>query len=192
MQTMSPKTTLDPRFSSEDASPTDWAAARDRLRDAKTYQLTTVRADRRPHQTTIAGVWVDEIFSFTTSSGEQKAHNREAGNRHVIVTAGNSGWEGMDVILEGEAVDVTDPDRLGRLVDAYRDKYDDWSASASSTASSRRRALSVPSSCTTSGRARPSGSPRAIRSARPAGGSDRMSRREPPYRFIRQIGRARG
>jgi hypothetical protein len=126
MQTMSPKTTLDPRFSSEDASPTDWAAARDHLRDAKTYQLTTVRADRRPHQTTIAGVWVDEIFSFTTSSGEQKAHNREAGNRHVIVTAGNSGWEGMDVILEGEAVDVTDPDRLGRLVDAYRDKYDDW------------------------------------------------------------------
>jgi len=30
------------------------------------------------------------------------------------------------VILEGEAVAVTDPDRLGRLVDAYRTKYDDW------------------------------------------------------------------
>ena len=32
----------------------------------------------------------------------------------------------MDVIVEGEAVDVTDADRLGRLVDAYRSKYDDW------------------------------------------------------------------
>lgn len=126
MQIMTPETTLDPRFSSEDAAPTDWAAARDQLRDAKSYQLTTVRADGRPHQTTIAGVWVDEIFSFSTSGGEQKGRNLEAGNRHVIVTAGNSGWDGMDVILEGEAVDVTDPDRLSRLVDAYRDKHDDW------------------------------------------------------------------
>ena len=32
----------------------------------------------------------------------------------------------MDVIVEGDAVDVTDADRLGRLVDAYRSKYDDW------------------------------------------------------------------
>src|SRR5919109_1994718 len=126
MQTTTPETTLDPRFSSENAAPTDWAAARDQLREAKSYQLTTARADGRPHQTTTAGVWVDEIFSFTTSSGEQKAHNLQAGNRHVIVTAGNSGWYGMDVILEGEAGDVADAARLGRLVDAYRTKYDDW------------------------------------------------------------------
>ena len=56
------------------------------------YQLTTVRADGRPHQTTIAGVWLGDAFSFTTSSGEQKAHNLQAGNHHVIVTAGN--WAG--------------------------------------------------------------------------------------------------
>jgi hypothetical protein len=126
MQTMTPETTLDPRFSSEDAKPTEWSAARDQLRDAKSYQLTTVRADGRPHQTTIAGVWLDDRFSFTTGSSEQKAHNLEAGNRHVIVTAGNSGWDGMDVILEGEAVEVTDVDRLRGLVDAYRTKYDDF------------------------------------------------------------------
>ena len=123
---MDPETTLDPRFSSEDATPTPWSAARDQLRHAMSYQLTTIRADGRPHQTTIAGVWLDEIFSFTTSSGEQKAHNLEAGNHHVIVTAGNSSWEGMDVILEGEAVEVTDLDRLRGLVDAYRTKYDDF------------------------------------------------------------------
>ena len=126
MQTMDPETTLDPRFSSEDAKPTDWSVARHQLRDAMSYQLTTVRKDGRPHQTTIAGVWLDERFSFTTSSGEQKAHNLVAGNHHVLVTAGNSGWEGMDVILEGEAVEVTDPDRLRGVVDAYRTKYDDW------------------------------------------------------------------
>ena len=70
-------------------------------------QLTTIRADGRPHQTTIAGIWLDDRFSFSTGRGEQKAKNLEAG-RHVIVTAGNSGWDGMDVILEGDAVDVTD------------------------------------------------------------------------------------
>jgi Pyridoxamine 5'-phosphate oxidase len=126
MTITTPETTLDPRFSSEDATPTDWSQARDQLRDAKSYQLTTIRADGRPHQTTIAGIWLDDAFSFTTSAGEQKAHNLQAGNRHVIVTAGNSGWDGLDVIVEGEAADVTDTDRLGRLVDAYRSKYDDW------------------------------------------------------------------
>ena len=125
METQTPETTLDPRFSSEDAAPTEWPAARDQLRDAMSYQLTTVRSDGRPHQTTIAGVWLDEVFSFTTSSGEQKAHNLKAGNHHVIVTAGNSGWDGMDVILEGQALEVTDVDRLRGLVDGYRAKYDD-------------------------------------------------------------------
>src|ERR671934_3059133 len=114
MRTMSPETTLDLRFSSEGATPTEWSAARDQLRDAMSYQLTTVPPDGRPHQTTIAGIWLDDAFSFSTSSGEQKAHNLRAGNHHVIVTAGNSGWDGMDVILEGEAVEVTDADRLGR------------------------------------------------------------------------------
>jgi hypothetical protein len=126
MQTMNPETTLDQRFSSEEAKPTEWSVARDQLRDAMSYQLTTVRKDGRPHQTTIAGVWLDERFSFTTSSAEQKAHNIGAGNHHVIVTAGNSGWDGMDVVLEGEADEVTDADRLRGLVDAYRTKYDDW------------------------------------------------------------------
>jgi hypothetical protein len=126
MTTATPETKLDPRFSSDHARPAPWAAAREQLRDAKSYQLTTVRADGRPHQTTIAGVWVDDRLSFTTSEGEQKAHNLRAGNRHVIVTAGNHRWDGMDVVLEGEAVDVTDADRLSSLVDAYRTKYDDW------------------------------------------------------------------
>ena len=126
MPTKDPETTIDPRFSSEDATPVPWSAAREQLLEAMSYQLTTIRADGRPHQTTIAGIWLDDAFSFTTSQGEQKAHNLAAGNRHVIVTAGNSGWDGMDVILEGEAVDVTDADRLGRLVDAYRTKYDDF------------------------------------------------------------------
>ena len=122
---MHPETHLDERFSSPDATATPWETGRDLLRDAMSYQLTTVRADGRPHQTTIAGIWLDEGFHFTTGPLEQKGKNLEAGNRNVIVTAGNSGWDGIDVILEGAAEEVTDVDRLGRLVDAYATKYDD-------------------------------------------------------------------
>ena len=123
---MNPETTLDSRYSSPDAQPTSWEVARDQLRDAMSYQLTTVRTDGRPHQTTIAGIWLEEGFHFTTGPKEQKGRNLEAGNRNVIVTAGNSGWDGLDVILEGEATKVTDTARLQRLVDAYATKYDDW------------------------------------------------------------------
>lgn len=122
---MDPETTLDPRFSTPGAQPAPWAVARDQLRDAQTYLLTTVRPDGRPHQTTIAGVWLGEAFHFVTGSEERKARNLGAGNRHVLVSAGCSGWEGMDVVLEGEAMLVTDADRLGRLVEDFATKYDD-------------------------------------------------------------------
>ncbi len=122
---MEPTTTLDPRFGDDDATPTPWSAATHRLRGAMTYFLTTVRPDGRPHQTTVAGIWLDEGFHFGTGRDEQKARNLAAGNRNVIVTAGDSTWDGLDVVLEGEAVEVTDADRLARLVDAYRTKYED-------------------------------------------------------------------
>src|SRR3990170_3117511 len=122
---MDPDTTIDPQFSTPDATPTPWSTARDQLRDAMSYWLTTVRPDGRPHQTTIAGIWLDEGFHFVTGRGERKARNLEAGNRNVIVTAGCSAWEGLDVVLEGEAVEATDVERLTRLADAYAAKYDD-------------------------------------------------------------------
>jgi len=53
--TTNPETTVDLGFSSEATAPIAWSVARDQLRDAMSYQLTTVRADGRPHQTTIAG-----------------------------------------------------------------------------------------------------------------------------------------
>ena len=75
---MNPETALDTRFSDPDAQPTPWETAVTQLRDAMSYQLTTVRTDGRPHQTTVAGVWLDEAFHFTTGRGEQKARNLEA------------------------------------------------------------------------------------------------------------------
>jgi hypothetical protein len=122
---MDPETTLDPRYSNPGAQATPWTVARDQLRDAQTYLLTTVRPDGRPHQTTIAGVWLGETFGFVTGSEERKARNLAAGNRHVLVSTGCSGWEGMDIVLEGEAALLTDGDRLQQLVDEIASKYGD-------------------------------------------------------------------
>src|SRR3954467_15097948 len=119
---MEPETTLNQQFSSQDAAPTPWSAATDALRDAKTYLLTTVRPDGRPHQTTVAGIWMDGVFHFATGSTERKARNLEAGNHNVLVSVATPSWEGLDVVIEGEAVPVTDLDRLRRVVEAYGTK----------------------------------------------------------------------
>jgi Pyridoxamine 5'-phosphate oxidase len=125
LMSMEPETSLDPQFSSPDAQPTPWSAATDALRGAKTYLLTTVRPDRRPHQTTVAGIWMDGVFHFATGPRERKARNLAAGNHNVLVSVATPAWDGLDVVIEGEAVPVTDLDRLARLVEAYITKYDD-------------------------------------------------------------------
>jgi hypothetical protein len=117
---------LDPQFSSAEAKATPWVAARDQLAASKTYWLSTVRPDGHPHVTTIAAVWLEEAVHFVTGPSERKAKNMAAGNVHVIVTTGCNGWDGLDVVVEGKAVRVTDEDRLRRLVDAFTRKYDDF------------------------------------------------------------------
>ena len=118
-----PTTDLDPRFSSDGATATPWQEARDQLDRAKAYWLSTVRPDGRPHVTTIAAVWLDDALYFTTGVGERKAKNLER-NTNVVVTTGTSAFEGLDVVLEGEAVRVTDQGTLERLAAAYIPKYD--------------------------------------------------------------------
>ncbi len=122
--TTTPLTDLDPRFSDPRAEPTPWAEGRALLERARTYWLSTVRSDGRPHVTTIAGVWLDDQLCFTTGETEQKARNLEA-NTAVVVTAGTHWFDGLDVVLEGEARRITDPARLERLAAAYLEKYDD-------------------------------------------------------------------
>lgn len=114
---------LDQRFSDPNATPTPWAAARDELEQAKAYWLSTVRPDGRPHVTTVAAVWVDGAVHFTTGRSERKAKNL-VHNRRCVITTGTNTFEGLDIVVEGEAVLVTDGAKLQRLADAYVAKYD--------------------------------------------------------------------
>jgi hypothetical protein len=123
---MDVETALDPSFSSRDAEPTQWDTAREQLASARTYWVTTVRPDGRPHSTTVAGVWLGDAFHFATGQSERKARNLAAGNSHVLVITGCNGWDGLDIVIEGEAQPVTDRAHLERFADAIAQKYDDF------------------------------------------------------------------
>ena len=119
-----PVSTLDARFSQPGAAPTTWDDTRNALEEAQVFWLTTVRADGRPHVTPLVAVWLDDTIYFGTGADEQKAHNLRA-NRHVVLTTGCNHWErDLDVVVEGEAVRVTDPALLQRLVGAWAEKWD--------------------------------------------------------------------
>jgi general stress protein 26 len=118
-----PPAAIDSRFSDPAAGPTPWSEAAQVLEHAELYWLTTVRADGRPHVTPLIGVTEDGVVHFCTGLREQKARNLEHRDR-VALTTGNNTWaQGVDVVVEGTAVRVTDRDALQRLADAYEAKY---------------------------------------------------------------------
>ena len=119
-----PVTQLDQRFSDPDTRPTTWAAALEVLEGAQLSWLSTVRADGRPHVTPLVAVWLDGALYFSTGAGEQKAVNLR-GNPHVLLLTGCGRWEdGLDVVDEGDAVQVTDEAVLTRLAREWARKWD--------------------------------------------------------------------
>lgn len=122
-----PETKLDRRFSSPDATPTDWTDGLKRIEEAELFWLSTVRPEGRPHVTPLISVWLDGAAYFCTGPEERKAKNL-AQNPSCILTSGcNLLDEGLDVVIEGEAERVSDEARLTRIAEAYESKYgSDW------------------------------------------------------------------
>jgi nitroimidazol reductase NimA-like FMN-containing flavoprotein (pyridoxamine 5'-phosphate oxidase superfamily) len=116
---------LDGPYSSEGAKPTPWTTAREQLDKAEVYWLSTVRADGRPHVTPVVAVWMNGSLYFSTGPDEQKAKNLRV-NAHVVITTGcNVFHEGLDVVVEGDAVKVSDEAKLRPLADGFAAKYED-------------------------------------------------------------------
>jgi general stress protein 26 len=123
-QMSTPVTTLDPRFSDENSVATGWDETRRILEAAQVWWVTTVRSDGRPHTTPLVAVWTDKALHFCTGDVEQKAVNLR-GNSHVTLTTGCNDWDsGVDVVVEGDAVMVTDEHVLRDLADAWTRRWD--------------------------------------------------------------------
>jgi general stress protein 26 len=124
---MDPITERDIRFGDPEVRPTPWADVLRVLESAELFWISSVRGNGRPHVTPLPAVWYEDRLHFCTGPDEQKAVNI-ARNPHVALTTGRNLWkEGLDVVVEGTAVRVTDESRLRALADLWRGKYHgDW------------------------------------------------------------------
>ena len=124
---MEPAPEQDVRFGDPASAPTPWSDVCRMLDTAELFWISTVRRDGRPHVTPLPAVWTDDCLHFCTGAAEQKAVNL-VGNPEVVLTTGCNQWKrGLDVVVEGSAVRVTDDARLRHLADLWRSKYEgDW------------------------------------------------------------------
>ena len=110
---MEPVTEQDVRFGDPESPPTPWADAVARARERRALldlHGAQATAGRTSHP--LPAVWSDGRLHFCTGPAEQKAVNL-AGNPHVALTTGTNRWkEGLDLVVEGSAVQVTDDARL--------------------------------------------------------------------------------
>jgi general stress protein 26 len=119
-----PTVELDQRFSSPDATARPWAEVVGVLDGSEMFWLSTVRRDGRPHVAPLPAIWLDGALHFCTGPEEQKARNLEHEPRCVLTTGSNDMRSGLDVVVEGTAVRVTDEDRLRRLAGLWKSKLD--------------------------------------------------------------------
>lgn len=123
MALIDPVGELDPRYSSPGAVATEWARARERFARAQVYWLSSVRRDGRPHVTPLLAVWLDGVVHFCTGPDEQKAANLAGAPLCALTTGSNTLDQGLDVVVEGRAVRITDDAALRRVAAGYELKY---------------------------------------------------------------------
>jgi general stress protein 26 len=119
-----PVTTFDDVYSDPDAVAVSWEETRQILETAELFWLCTVRPDGRPHATPVVAVWAEDAIWFSTGSDEQKFFNLNANPSVVLITGCNEWQSGLDVIVEGDAVQVTDDVVLRRIAETFSTKWD--------------------------------------------------------------------
>ena len=112
--------------------PVDWDAVAEKLdansapdpdaHNARTKWLTTVNEDGTPHVTAVGAIWLDGTFWFQTGAGTRKARNVERQPRCSVALS----IRDADVVIEGDAARVTDPEMVARVAKAWAD--DGWPA----------------------------------------------------------------
>jgi pyridoxamine 5'-phosphate oxidase-like protein len=83
----------------------------------ETSFLTTTRPDGRPHVAGVGAVWDDGKVYFVSGPGTRKSRNVAENPACVMAMS----FEGIDLVIEGEARRVTDDETLQRLARRYAD-----------------------------------------------------------------------
>ena len=96
-----------------------WKWADQRLAKSHNYWITTVRPDGRPHTMVVWGLWLGNVFYFSTGRSSQKSHNLEANPNCVVCNERAQ----EAVIVEGEASEVSEAALRQRFFRLYERKY---------------------------------------------------------------------
>jgi hypothetical protein len=112
----------------EGLPPVDWAAVTEKLdagsapdpdaHNARTKWLATVNEDGTPHVTAVGAIWLDGTFWFQTGAGTRKSRNVERQPRCSVALS----IRDADVVIEGDAARVTDPEMVARVAKAWADE----------------------------------------------------------------------
>jgi nitroimidazol reductase NimA-like FMN-containing flavoprotein (pyridoxamine 5'-phosphate oxidase superfamily) len=123
-----PTTELDARYGNPEATAVPWEQAEEVLAAAPLYWITTLRPDGRPHVTPLVAVWHDGAMYFRTGAEERKGRNLAANRTCLFTTGTNTLHSGTDLVLEGEAAQLTDDTAaLQGVADAFLAKYgEEW------------------------------------------------------------------
>jgi hypothetical protein len=108
--------------------PINWAPIAEKLEtrsapapdahNAHTTWLATVNGDGSPHLTAVGALWREGTFWFQTGAGTRKRRNLERNPRCSIALS----IRDADVVFEGAAAQVTDPDVVARLAQAWSEQ----------------------------------------------------------------------
>jgi len=121
---MEPTTEFNEDFSEPGAGAVPWAEVERLLTESEMFWLSTVRRDGRPHVTPLPAVWWEGVLHFCTGDQEQKSANLVRNPAVVLTTGVNRLREGVDVVVEGTAVRVTDRYQLTALAGIWKSKLD--------------------------------------------------------------------
>ncbi|MGH8947684.1 MAG: pyridoxamine 5'-phosphate oxidase family protein [Acidimicrobiia bacterium] len=80
-----------------------------------TSWLATTNPGGTPHVMPLGALWIDDAFFFTSGPGTRKSRNLEDDPRCVITVATHD----FDLVVEGEAVRVTDDAKLQHVADVF-------------------------------------------------------------------------
>lgn len=95
-----------------------WTWAEKQLKKSREYFVTTVRPDGSPHMMIVWGLWLDNIFYFSTGKKSVKARNLARNPDCVIAT----GRADAAVIVEGTA-ELQKIDPKMNFFKTYEKKY---------------------------------------------------------------------
>src|SRR4051794_36052452 len=111
-------------FSEPGSGPVPWTDVDAILDNSEMFWLSTVRSDGRPHVTPLPAVWLGGGLHFCAGSGEQKTANLRANPNVVLTTGTNQMHSGVDVVVEGTALRVTDHAELEQLAARWKSQLD--------------------------------------------------------------------